>query len=825
MHKRGGSYNLRMMAQEVRELDLPKRFRKWSGLIALLLFALCAALLLHKALLPQFTLVPLEIIQDIKPWDHLALGPRHNRLIIDPFFIFYPNRALQTAAVQSGRLPLWNPYLFTGTPVVADPNFQPFYLPNLLLAAFLPAARALPWLAWFHLTLTGLFMYLFLRRQRLAWIAAVLGGGIWLLNGYLMVWLENPHRLSTAAWMPAVFWAFEVAVEDRKPAWAALGGLFLGLAVLGGQVQFVFIFGLVLFLYALIKSFFQARGEGRPFRPLAYLLLVALIGFSIGSVVILPAAEFSSFSQRTLSDAATILDSRWPARQLITLIAPDFYGNPATEAPYWGAINYAEVTVYFGVVALLLAISAVFVARNKRFLLTSLILTAVVLSIALGTPAARALALVPGFQYLALRRTIVFIPFLGSWLAAAGMDGWLQSAISWRRTFAALGLSLLLMAATILATTSFLGGDFSDNRATALNALGRAALLLGIAIILLLAMRRQPVVAGSLLLLLALGEVLQWGYDFNPITSIDYLYPQNAVTDYLYQEPEPFRVLPLQAGKTVFGPNILSLFDIEDITGYSSLIKNDYAALLKAMDDEIEIGWMRGNENILVMSHYHPLVGMLNVKYILAAEELPERSELQLVGQMDGVWVYENLTAGDRAFLVHEVQEVSPESVLPTLLSADFDWRQRALITRDGFTDALPADQKAQLTPDGVGLDMGSLLQTRDGVTNGTVEITRYEAEEVVISVDTPRPAFLVLADAYYPGWLARLDGRPVPIYETNDVLRGVYVPAGSHEIAFQFRPRALQIAGVLSLAGLLLALSVWFFATSLQSRAKASPG
>ncbi|MFN2134598.1 MAG: YfhO family protein [Candidatus Promineifilaceae bacterium] len=809
-----------MMAHEVQELDLPKRFRKWSGLIALLLFALCAALLLHKALLPQFTLVPLEIIQDIKPWDHLALGPRHNRLIIDPFFIFYPNRALQTAAVQSGRLPLWNPYLFTGTPVVADPNFQPFYLPNLLLAAFLPAARALPWLAWFHLTLTGLFMYLFLRRQRLAWIAAVLGGGIWLLNGYLMVWLENPHRLSTAAWMPAVFWAFEVAVEDRKPAWAALGGLFLGLAVLGGQVQFVFIFGLVLFLYALIKSFFQARGEGRPFRPLAYLLLVALIGFSIGSVVILPAAEFSSFSQRTLSDAATILDSRWPARQLITLIAPDFYGNPATEAPYWGAINYAEVTVYFGVVALLLAISAVFVARNKRFLLTSLILTAVVLSIALGTPAARALALVPGFQYLALRRTIVFIPFLGSWLAAAGMDGWLQSDISWRRTFSALGLSLLLMAVTILATTIFLGQDFSDNRTTAVIALWHATVLLGIAIILLLAMRRQPFIIGLLLLLLALGEVLQWGSDFNPITSIDYLYPENAVTQYLNQEPEPFRVLPLQAGKTVFGPNILSIFGIEDITGYSSLIKRDYAALLKAMDDDIEIGWMRGNENILVMSHFHPLVGMLNVKYILTAEELLNQPELKLVGQMDGVWVYENLTAGDRAFLVHEVSEVSPESVLPTLLSADFDWRRRALITRDAITrdaitEALPAEQKAQLT-DSPPQMSGDVENTRD------VDITRYEAEEVTISVDTPEPAFLVLADAYDPGWIARLDGQSVPIYKTNGVLRGVYVPEGIHEIAFQFRPRTLQIGAVLCLTGLLLALGVWFFAWRRQSRSKA---
>ena len=335
-----------MKAHEERETYLPRSLRKWSGGIAFFIFALGGALLLHRSLLPQYTLAPLEIIQDIKPWDHLALGPRANRLLVDPFFIFYPNRALQTRMIQGGHLPLWNPYLFTGTPVIADPNFQPFYPPNLLAALFVPVQHALPWLAWVHLTLTGMFMYLFLRRRRLNWLAAMLGGGVWQLNGYLLVWLENPHRLSTAAWLPGVFWAYEVAVQEKKPAWAALAGIFLALSILGGQVQFVFIFGLVLFLYTLIKSFLRWKDGRRELdRPWLYLLLVVAIGFSIGALVILPAAEFSSFSQRTLSDATSILGSRWPANQLITLIAPDFFGNPATNVRYWGPINYAEVTV------------------------------------------------------------------------------------------------------------------------------------------------------------------------------------------------------------------------------------------------------------------------------------------------------------------------------------------------------------------------------------------------------------------------------------------------------------------------------------------------
>jgi len=545
-------------------------------------------------------------------------------------------------------------------------------------------------------------------------------------------------------------------------------------------------------LYVLLKSFWRLKeGLHQMTRPLLYLLLVVVIGFSIGALVILPAAEFSTYSQRTQSDATNILESRWQASQLITLIAPDFFGNPATEIRYWGAINYAEVTTYFGVVALLLALSAVFVVRDKRFLLTTLFLLAVVMLLALGTPLARILTIVPGFQFLALRRTIILIPFLGAWLAAAGLDGWLHTQLSWTRTLAALGLALLIMAGIILLVTGQLGQAFIDNRTSALATLWRAAVFVGIAVILLLASRRRPLIAGSLLLLLALSELLYWGQSFNPITSTAYLYPENAVTDYLHQDPDLYRVLPLQAGKTVFGPNVLSVFSIEDITGYSSLIKGDYAALLRAMDDEIEIGWMRGNENILVMSHFHPLVSMLNVKYILAAEELAQQPDLLAVEQLDGVWIYENLAASPRAFLVSNVLQVAVENVLPTLLDPDFDWRSSALLS-----EPLLSNQMA-------------LLAAVQPLVESTVNITSYEPERVSIAVHTPDPAFLVLADAYYPGWQALLDGEPVPIYKTNGVLRGVYMPAGIHEIEFQFRPRTLQIGSLLALFGLLTAAGV----------------
>ena len=255
-----------------------------ENIAAILVLALIATLLLNKALLPAYTLMPLDLIQTIAPWNDLDLGPLANRLISDPFYSFYPWRVFLTESIQSGQFPMWNPGIMTGTPTIANPNFQPFYPPNLLAALVLPAKHALPWLAWIHLILTGTLMYFFLRRHRLHWLACILGAGIWLLNGYTLVWLENPQRLSTLAWMPGIFWAYEAASQDKKVGWAALAGLFLGLTILGGQMQFVFGIGILLGLYGLVKATLYVRENQRwPYRPLAYLALAGLIGLGIGS--------------------------------------------------------------------------------------------------------------------------------------------------------------------------------------------------------------------------------------------------------------------------------------------------------------------------------------------------------------------------------------------------------------------------------------------------------------------------------------------------------------------------------------------------------------
>ncbi|PID87175.1 MAG: hypothetical protein CSB13_00580 [Chloroflexi bacterium] len=747
----------------------------WKIGAAILFFAILTLILLNKSLLPGYTLVPLDILKIVAPWDYLEFGPRANRLLIDPFFIYFPNRHLLTESLQAGHFPLWNPYLFTGTPTIADPNFQPFYIPNLLAALFLPVAQALPWLAFFHLTMTGTLMFLFFRRHQLHGLAAVLGGSIWLLNGYGLVWLENPHRWSTACWIPGIFWAYEAAAQERKFSWAALGGLFLGIAILGGQVQFVYMTGLMLGIYAVVKMILNRQRDWKT--PLISLLIIGLVGLGLGALLLLPAAEFSAYSHRTSFDRETILQTQWPVSHLITLMAPDFFGNPSTPVRYWGAINYAETAVYFGVVAFFLALTAVVFARRTHFFIYAGVLTAVVLAITLGTPLVRLLFLLPGSQFVVLNRTIFLIPLVGAWLAAAALDGWLTRSLSLRQKILAVGGSLTLMVMMAGWVIYQLGDTFLLHQAEALVDLRRSALLTGTAVILLLSWRSRWV--GSLIVLLVVFDLLQWGIGFNPIFATEYLYPDNDVVARLRQEQEEalFRVVPLQEGyPLLFGPNILSLFGIEDIIGYSSLIRKEYAEFIEAMDDDVLIDWMAANENILVMSHVDPLLSLINVKYVLSVPGLTEPPPwLEHRETIDGVHLYENTAVAPRAFLVHQVEQLPAASTLGRLQEPDFDWRHTALVNKN-----LPVVQQSQLA-------------SEPQVSQADVTMVEYQWQRVTLDVDTPLPGFLVLSDAFYPGWQATIDGEPTEIYQTNHMMRGVFVAEGSHRVQFSFFPATLR--------------------------------
>jgi uncharacterized membrane protein YfhO len=104
--------------------------------------------------------------------------------------------------------------------------------------------------------------------------------------------------------------------------------------------------------------------------------------------------------------------------------------------------------------------------------------------------------------------------------------------------------------------------------------------------------------------------------------------------------------------------------------------------------------------------------------------------------------------------------------------------------------------------------------------TDSTASIRLIKNDNDVITYQAAAAAngFAVFSEIFYDkGWTAYIDGKEAPILRANYVLRGLNVPAGNHEIRFEFKPRSYytgqpisNVAGILVFV--LLLLAAWQF-------------
>lgn len=155
--------------------------------------------------------------------------------------------------------------------------------------------------------------------------------------------------------------------------------------------------------------------------------------------------------------------------------------------------------------------------------------------------------------------------------------------------------------------------------------------------------------------------------------------------------------------------------------------------------------------------------------------------------------VYENLDVMPRAWLVPEVASARPQDILHAIYytklpdGRPFDPAKTALIEESYNFHATSFD------------------------ASGKAVIVQLKDTEIVIQTQSSSDSFLVTSDIYYPGWEATVDGQPSPIYRTDYVLRGLPLPAGSHEVRFVFHPKPFYIGRTITLlTALVLFLSVF---------------
>jgi hypothetical protein len=183
---------------------------------------------------------------------------------------------------------------------------------------------------------------------------------------------------------------------------------------------------------------------------------------------------------------------------------------------------------------------------------------------------------------------------------------------------------------------------------------------------------------------------------------------------------------------------------------------------------------------------FYPLLGALNVKYISSFSPLPD-GQIELLRHFPEypLWLYELEQSVPRVYVVPATEhETDPGKTLERLASKDFDPLANVLVDE----------------PISLGNKAGFQAEAR---------IVDYENQVVNIQASLNTRGMLVLADSFYPGWNAYVNGQQEKIYRANLFFRAVPLSAGTHTVEFRYEPRSFAIGRAISIITLLSIVAI----------------
>jgi hypothetical protein len=270
-------------------------------------------------------------------------------------------RVLLGLMLQQGELPLWNPYIFGGMPLLANVYTGALYPPNWVFAIFSPAvALNLLMITTAQMALSG--TYLFARRIGMARSGALVAGIIFTFSGFLIAHLEHLHRLTAVVWLPWILLSIEQLYLRASWRWITFGAVFIAVQLFAGEPQITLYTAMTGAAYALFSLFARAECE-RRWRFVVSGLLMSVVGLLISLTQLLPSAELLSQGERAQLSYQYFAGYSLPPGHIVTLIFPYFFGGASLapySLPYRGEWNASIPSGYVGLLGLMLILAGWF---------------------------------------------------------------------------------------------------------------------------------------------------------------------------------------------------------------------------------------------------------------------------------------------------------------------------------------------------------------------------------------------------------------------------------------------------------------------------------
>jgi hypothetical protein len=664
--------------------------------------------------------------------------------------LLYLKQALQVWGV----IPLWSPLVLSGTPFAANPLSGFWYPPGWLALLFAPPL-GFNFLVIAHLLFGGYGVYRLLRVKGVGEQAALLAGvGFASLPKFAAHYGAGHLTLLYAVpWTPWLLWAW-VAGPGRIRYRRA--GLVLALIFLADVRWAAYAGGIgILWVFAHSRAFLEANdqlGRGSKAGSSGKALFRPVFGHLVLAAML----------------SAPLALPLWEFTRLTTranLSAEDVLAFSLPPARLLGLVipdfgGNPEWMLYPGGFIFALAFLVYFWPKARQAAIFWVWFLPLSLLYSLGEylPGLSLLARVPGLSLLRVPPRALFLSGMALVILAAYAVDQIQGGLD-KTAIRRGGLVLTALAgfALILAVgVRIITGAWLTNFLW-----GGIALVLALVWVLTGMHQKIPY---TLWLLGILGlSLLDWGGVnqtlFAPRPSSQVFEQSRETAAYLAAQDLTFRTyspsysLPQQTS---------ALAQLEMADGVDPLQLQAYAEFMVGASGVPDQGYSvtippyaTGNparDNAAYLPDPEQL-GWLNVRYLLAEFDLVDQ-DLVLIDRFGSTRIYENVSFRPRAWV-----QASPGEVGSILRPAEIsDW------------------QPNQITLRAVG------------------------------------PGILVLSEIEYPGWEVRIDGQPADRLVISDLLRGVSLDTGEHEVAYQFRPTTVYLGTGLAVLALLFLFWGSFF-------------
>lgn len=740
-------------------------------------------------------------------WGYLVGVPVKNISVTDVFSQLYPWRILAVEAIRSGEWPLWNPYSFSGTPLLANWQSAPFYPLNILML-LLGDVWGWTGLIICQPLLSMIFMYFYLRIIRVNVLSALSGSVIFAFSGFMVTYMLYATAGQIFLWLPAQLFLLEKYFHVKKNRYLIFASLLFFMVATGGFFQPALYVGLIVFLYYLFRSI----NIHLKWRLIVFKGVVLLLGMTTAALQLIPTAEFLNLSIR--NNDHNIIEYNYgliPIKNLITFLIPDYFGNPATNN-FYGFMGYQETSGYFGVIAMIIVLSIILKKKkgwHELFFSYTLIVSFL---LSIENPISKLIYQlnVPGVATGYASRWLMVTGFSAAVLTAFGL-----SQTNFKKNTSKTGVLifglLVISSISLLYLINF--GQFQVSEVSQLKVSLRNSffpVFLVVLFIIIIGIFQDKKKIIFLISILIVADSLRFAIKFTPFAPIRLTKTETPVIDYLKDNLGYFR-MEKEYGQPLMPSNSWIYYRLMSPSGYDPLILKDYASWYRIYNNEksndsyregeIAGGWFT---RYLDLNNYQSkVVDLAGVKYLLALkmnqQYLPDK-EGELINNNINNDKYEKVFE-DGAVVVFENKKVLPRIIIYDQWQVESDPIKAMEIVYKGidFTKEVVLNR-------GFGDNAFNIERVERS------EIISYKPNRVLIEAEINGDGgVLMLTDTNYPGWRVRVNGEDKEMVTANGIYRAVFLPSGQSEVEFYYWPESLRLGIIISgiSFGLLLILLI----------------